>query len=100
MAHYAEISNGYVIRVLVVDNTITHSADSSEENELLGANFLKNIFGGEWIATSYNNKKRKFFASPGFFYDKNKDEFVPPGFVLMNGDWVPEGTKIFDNNGA
>ncbi len=93
MAHYAEISNGYVIRVLVVDNTITHSTDSSEENELLGANFLKNIFGGEWVATSYNNKKRKFFASPGFFMIKQR-RICPPWICLMNGDWVPEGTKI------
>ena len=45
MAHYAQIENGIVTQVLVVDNSI---AD--------GASFLANKLGlgGTWVQTSYN----------------------------------------------
>jgi hypothetical protein len=51
MAHFAEIDdNGFVLRVLVVDN--------SQENR--GQDFLANDLGlgGTWIQTSYNAKIR------------------------------------------
>lgn len=45
MAHFAEIENGIVTRVLVVDNSITD-----------GQNYLANELGlgGIWVQTSYN----------------------------------------------
>ena len=45
MANYAEVDNGIVVRVLVIDNSITD-----------GQNFLANDLGlgGTWIQTSYN----------------------------------------------
>jgi len=71
MAHFAEIDqNNIVLRVLVVDNA----------HEVGGSEFLKydlNL-GGNWVQTSYNGTIRKNFAGIGYYYDKNRDAFIPP----------------------
>ena len=56
MAHYAEIENGIVTRVLVVDNSITD-----------GQNFLANELGlgGTWVQTSYNTHAGKHYGADG-----------------------------------
>jgi len=79
MAHFAEIDkDNKVIRVVVVDNSVTTTEDGQYESELLGSKFLNSILGGRWIQTSYNGKRRKKFAGIGFTYDPIKDEFVEP----------------------
>ena len=89
MAHYAEIdSTNTVTRVLVVANEVTHATADGSEDETLGATFLHDLLGGEWIATSYNGNKRKRYAGIGFTYDRERDEFVPPNYVLVNNEWV------------
>lgn len=89
MAHYAEIdNNNNVIRVLVVSNEITHATPDGTEDETLGATFLADLLGGKWIATSYNGNKRGRYAGIGYVYDLERDEFVPPGWVLIDGVWT------------
>jgi len=69
MAHFAELdSNQVVLRVIVV----------SDDNEADGENWCKNLLGGNWKQTSYNNNIRKNYAGIGFTYDASKDAFVPP----------------------
>lgn len=88
MAHFSQIDeNNIVTRVLVVSN--------DEENR--GQEFLANDlnFGGTWIKTSYNsrggkrydpitneyigdNHFRYNFGIPGFYYDEQRDAFIPP----------------------
>ena len=82
MAHFAEILNGVVQRVIVVH-------DNDEAN---GAQFCHDLLGGEWLQTSYNSTIRKQFANAGFTYDHIRDQFVQPqpyeSWTLdENNDW-------------
>ena len=90
MAHYAEIdATDTVIRVLVVANEVTHATPDGSEDEALGATFLADLLGGEWVQTSYNgNGRRKRYAGPGYTYDRERDEFVPPDWTLVDGVWT------------
>ena len=90
MAHFAQIDeNNIVIKVLVVP----------DEEEHRGQEYLiesHNLYG-RWIKTSYNTKSgiyidpetnepaedqsksfRKNFAGIGYFYDEQRDAFIPP----------------------
>jgi len=73
MAHFAEIIDNTVARVLVVP----------DEQEHRGQEYLANDlgFGGTWIQTSYNattNGFRKHYAGMGYTYDPTLDAFYPP----------------------
>lgn len=78
MAHFAEIDdNNVVLRVVVVDNSEVLNAEGLED-EQVGIAFCQNLFGGNWVQTSYNNSFRGIFAGPGFIYDEDLDVFVEP----------------------
>jgi hypothetical protein len=78
MAHFAEIDeSNIVLRVLVTDN------EDSNGDE--GYQFLVDTFGGRWIKTSYNGNIRKNFAGIGYYYDEDKDVFIPPKFF---NSWI------------
>jgi len=104
MAHFAEISDGIVTRVLVVHNN--ELLVDGVEVEQKGIDFLNNLLGGTWVQTSYNNRIRKQYAGIGFTYDAVKDQFVAPqpfaSWTLdSNNDWQaptpkPEGSFIWD----
>jgi len=77
MAHFAELDeNNIVLRVMAVHNDY-------EEN---GAEYCNNLFGGRWIQTSYNANFRKNYAGIGYFYDPERDAFIPP--KPKEGNWV------------
>lgn len=76
MAHFAEISNGVVQRVIVVHNN--ELLVDGVETESKGVEFCHNLFGGTWIQTSYNNNFRSKYAGIGFTYDADLDEFIAP----------------------
>ena len=93
MAHFAEIFNGVVQRVIVVH-------DNDEAN---GGQFCHDLFGGEWLQCSYTNRIRKQFPSAGFTYDHVRDEFVAPqpyeSWTLdENNDWQPPTPKPDGDN--
>ena len=78
MAHYAELdSNNVVLRVIVVSNPDTSTAQG-EEKESIGIAFCERLLGGTWVKTSYNARIRKNYAGIGYTYDKDKDAFIPP----------------------
>jgi hypothetical protein len=78
MAHFAEIGlNNKVLRVIVVHNNELLD-DNGVEQEQLGADFCRGLFGGTWVQTSYNSNFRKNFAGAGFTYDSERDVFIPP----------------------
>ena len=90
MAHYAELdTNNIVQRVLVVSNDVTHV--DGVEDEALGATFLADLLpgSGRWVQTSYNGNIRGRYAGIGYRYDEVTDEFVPPGWTLIDGVWTP-----------
>jgi hypothetical protein len=68
MAHYAKIENGVVTQVIVISNEILLDENGIEQ-EKLGQSFCTNLFGGEWIQTSYNANFRGKFAGLGMAWD-------------------------------
>jgi len=70
MAHFAEVLDGVVVRVLVVPDAEEHR----------GHDFLANDLGlgGTWVQTSYNNRIRKNYAGIGMTYDADLDAFIAP----------------------
>ena len=76
MAHFAEIIDGIVARVIVVDNADT--AQGGVEDGAIGAAFCHNLLGGEWVQTSYNNNIRYNYAGIGYTYDAVRDAFIAP----------------------
>lgn len=78
MAHFAELdANNVVLRVIVVDNKNTATAEGVEE-EWIGQAFCVRLFGGNWKQTSYNGNFRKNYAGIGYTYDPVLDAFIPP----------------------
>lgn len=80
MAHFARLDeNNNVLEVLVIDNKDALD-ENGVEQELVGIQFLKNLFGQDtiWVQTSYNSKFRKNYAALGGTYDLEKDGFIPP----------------------
>lgn len=78
MAHFAELdSNNVVLRVIVVANADTASADGTEK-EYIGQAFCERLLGGIWKQTSYNGNFRKNYAGIGYTYDAGRDAFIPP----------------------
>lgn len=69
MSNFAQIDeNNIVIQVLVGDNELPNE----------GYDWFVENLGGRWIQTSYNNNIRKNFAGIGYFYDEERDAFIPP----------------------
>jgi hypothetical protein len=91
MAHYAQVINGIVEQVLVID----------QESIDTGA------FGdpSQWIQTSYNTyggvhltggvPLRKNFAGLGFTYDSVRDAFIPP--KLFSSWTLNEDTCLWES---
>lgn len=78
MAHFAEIKNNVVRRVIVISDDVC--PDPAPDNESLGQAFIADVLGfvGEWKQTSYNGNFRGRYAGPGYLYDPTIDEFVLP----------------------
>ncbi len=77
MAHFAKIVDGIVTDVIVVDNSDILDADGNESEEV-GKAFCGNLFGGNWVQTSYNETFRKNYATIGGTYDSTRDAFIEP----------------------
>ena len=76
MAHFAELINGIVARVIVVSNANT--AQGGVEDGAIGAAFCHNLLGGTWVQTSYNGNMRFNYAGTGYSYDAGRDAFIAP----------------------
>ena len=92
MAHFAELGvDDRVLRVIVVANDKNLDADGNE-NELFGAKFCRDLLGGTWRQTSYNNSFRE------------RDAFIPPkpfsSWVLDEStlDWTAPVAYPTDGN--
>ena len=77
MAHFAKIVDGIVTEVIVVDTSDILDADGNE-SEAIGKTFCTNLFGGNWVQTSYNGTFRKNYAAVGHTYSEQLDGFIPP----------------------
>lgn len=76
MAHFAEIKDSVVQRVIVVNNEVI-TDENGIEQEALGIAFCKSLFGEdtEWKQTSYNGNFRGIYAGIGMLYDSEQDIF-------------------------
>jgi hypothetical protein len=79
MAHFAELKDNFVQRIIVVNNEVLGNAEGLT-GEAIGVAFCKSIYGAdtEWKQTSYNNNFRTRYAGAGMIYDPVKDEFAFP----------------------
>lgn len=69
MAHWAELDDkNIVLRVTV--------GDDNEPDK--GYNWLINNLGGRWVETFIDSQIRKNYAGIGFFYDEQRNAFIPP----------------------
>jgi hypothetical protein len=77
MAHFAEIMDGRVTRVLVLENSVI-ATDKGNDSETKGKKFLQGIFGSEteWVQTSLTASFRGKFAGQGDIWDGS--EFTTP----------------------
>lgn len=77
MAHFAKLDeNDIVLEVHVVNND---ALDSNNEEES-GIAFLTEWSKGyhRWIQCSFNAKFRKNYPAAGYYYNRQKDAFIPP----------------------
>jgi hypothetical protein len=80
MAHFAKLDeNNVVVEVCVVNNSDVLNLPFPA-SEPVGIQFLNNWQGypSKWKQTSYNNSFRKYYAGIGYFYDQQRDAFIPP----------------------
>lgn len=73
MAHYAFLDE---------NNIVTEVITGKDENELLDGLTPEVWYGNfrnqKCVRTSYNANIRKNYASVGYFYDEQRDAFIPP----------------------
>ena len=78
MAHFAEIKNNTVQRVVVVSNDDCDGGNFPT-SEAVGQAFIASLgLSGEWLQTSYNHNFRGTYAGIGYTYDAVTDTFTPP----------------------
>jgi hypothetical protein len=78
MAHFAQVQDGIVRNVIVVDNSDCGGGDYPD-SEPIGQAFIAAIgIDGDWLQTSYNGNFRGQYAGQGMTYDPVLDEFVSP----------------------
>ena len=81
MAHFAELQDNTVVRVIGISNDICGEPtldfpDTCAAGRAYIANTLK--LDGTWKQTSYNNNFRGVYAGIGYTYDAENDVFVAP----------------------
>jgi len=79
MAHFAQLKDNVVQKVIVVSNWVLEDKEFPE-SESIGITFCKSLYGEdtEWRQTSYNSNFRGKFAGIGNFYDSVLDIFTTP----------------------
>ena len=77
MAHFAQLENNVVTKVIVVNNEIIID-ENGNESEQIGIDFCSNLIGGTWKQTSYNGTIRKNYAGIGYTYNEVCDAFIAP----------------------
>ena len=78
MAHFAQVQDGIVRSVIVVNNSDCGGGEFPD-SEPIGQAFIASIgIEGDWLQTSYNNNFRGTYAGQGMTYDPTLNEFVSP----------------------
>tara|TARA_R110001592_G_scaffold224213_1_gene479784 strand:+ start:1559 stop:1954 length:396 start_codon:yes stop_codon:yes gene_type:complete len=103
MAHFAVLDeNNVVTAVNVIGDDDCKDGDGNE-SEAVGITFCTSLWGaGTYKQTSYNNNKRKQYATVGGTYDASADQFVDakpyPSWTLdSDNDWQPPYARPADH---
>jgi hypothetical protein len=91
MGYFAQIQDGTVQQVIAISNDVLgEDTLAFPDTEGAGRAFIANTLNlpGEWRQTSFNGNFRKRYAGIGYAYDSERDEFVPPGWELVDGEWT------------
>jgi hypothetical protein len=78
MAHFAELDNNNIVKQVIVVHNNELLDESGNESEQKGIDFCTNLFGGQWVQTSYNSAIRKKYAGIGYTYDPIANHFFAP----------------------
>jgi hypothetical protein len=80
MAHFAELDENNMVKMVIVVNNEVLNDLPFPESEPLGIEFCKSLFKHEtnWRQTSINHNFRNRYAQRGFIYDAEKDVFFDP----------------------
>ena len=95
MAHFAELNNNIVTRVIVVRNEDILDSNG-QESEAVGQAFCQQFGEGNYLQTSYNGTFRKNYAGIGHTYDPQRDAFIAPqpagdvDFDEQTCRWIPK----------
>lgn len=81
MAHFAEIENNIVVRVLVIDQETIDTGNFGDPSKFIQTSY--NTWKGEH--TLGGTPLRKNFAAIGYTYDAQRDAFIPP---KPHNSWV------------
>jgi hypothetical protein len=87
MAHFAQLDeNNIVLQIIVVNNKDIYD-EYGIENESIGIEFCKSLFGKttNWKQTSYNKTIRKKYAGIGYSYNEIYNAFIPP---KLYNSWI------------
>ena len=79
-AHAARIEDGIVREVIVIPYMDDNDAEITAYCNGIG-------LPGMWIDCSYLGARRGRYPGVGFTYDEETDEFVPPGWEYIDGEW-------------
>lgn len=95
MAHFAELDENNMVKMVIVVNNEVINDLPFPESEPLGIEFCKALFKHEtnWRQTSINANFRSMYAYRGCVYDQEKDIFYDPNrpdlsSVLLDADGV------------
>lgn len=80
MAHFAELDENSMVKMVIVVNNEVLNDLPFPESEPLGVEFCKSLFKYEtnWRQCSINNNFRGRYPARGFVYDAEKDIFYDP----------------------
>jgi hypothetical protein len=73
MAHYAFLDQNSIVTEVITGIDETELIEGLDTETWYG-----NFRGQVCKRTSYNNKIRKNYAGVGFYYDEERDAFIPP----------------------
>lgn len=92
MGYFAQLDDTDTVQqVIRIENDVLgEDMLAFPDTEPVGRAFIANTLGlpGEWRQTSFNGSFRQRYAGIGYHFDRERDEFVPPEWTLVDGEWT------------
>lgn len=83
-------------------NDVSYAAQLGADNRVIGVTvvpfmqsdddldtFMQSLsLKGRWVLTAKDGSFRSRYAGVGYLFDEQRDEFVPPEYELIEGEWT------------